>query len=134
MVVSYARPFSGNRESATTDSSRPDDYVTSLTTEERVWHDRVIMLRNRAFAHSDAAVAEVNLGKPGTTLPMPAMKDPRMAFTANEAEQVLSLARRLDTWHEDELKRLGTFGVVLHRSGTVTGQQIVAAGAVHMNN
>lgn len=61
LVVSYSRPFSGNRAGDGTQADLPASFLKSLTKEQRVVHDRILALRNQEFAHSDSERAEVRI-------------------------------------------------------------------------
>ncbi|CEJ48965.1 hypothetical protein Xkhy_05785 [Xanthomonas axonopodis pv. khayae] len=52
-IVAYARPFSGNEKHPETNPS-PSFSLRYLTNTERSLHARIIELRNKAVAHSDA--------------------------------------------------------------------------------
>ena len=59
-IVSYARPFSGNRNHEKAEATPPLSSL-NLTAEERVLHDRLCKIRNQAIAHSDF---EMNPSRP----------------------------------------------------------------------
>lgn len=61
-IVSYARLFASGRSTSTVPSCLPRGFRKRLTEERRALHDRMLVLRSREFAHSDAAVADVKVG------------------------------------------------------------------------
>lgn len=52
-IVSYARPFSENKDHPDTTSTPPFS-TRYLTDNERLLHQKMLTLRNKAIAHSDA--------------------------------------------------------------------------------
>ena len=55
LIVTYSRPFSGNKGSADTASDLPNRYLRDFSDRERALHSQVLNLRNRDHAHSDPA-------------------------------------------------------------------------------
>lgn len=52
-IIAYARPFSGNERGQDSPSDRNlDPAVVALDGEDRILHDRIITLRNKAVAHA----------------------------------------------------------------------------------
>lgn len=54
LVISYTRPFSGNKGSADVRKELPAGYLDVLSEEQRHLHEELIEIRNRDQAHSDA--------------------------------------------------------------------------------
>ena len=54
LVISYTRPFSGNKGSADVRKKLPSEYLDALPEEQRHLHEELIEIRNRDQAHSDA--------------------------------------------------------------------------------
>jgi hypothetical protein len=61
IIVTYARPFSVNRDRNNKRELADQKYVDALDSPNRTVHDRIINLRNRAFAHSDAEYHNVKV-------------------------------------------------------------------------
>jgi len=65
LVVSYSRPFSKNNPGSTFAATRSlsDAFVAKYlpNQDERDIHDKVLTLRDRQFAHSDADVFNINI-------------------------------------------------------------------------
>ena len=61
IVVSYSRPFSGNRDRSGERDAIDKKYVEALTKQNRTVHDRIVDLRNKVFAHSDASFHNVQI-------------------------------------------------------------------------
>ena len=62
LIVSYVRPFSGNRASPDVRKALPAEYLDVLSDEQRQLHDQLIELRNRDHAHSDPKGRSVSVG------------------------------------------------------------------------
>jgi hypothetical protein len=60
IVVSYARPFSGNRPARDVQRGLPS-FVDRLPAKRRALHDRLITLRHKQFAHSDPIAADLEV-------------------------------------------------------------------------
>jgi hypothetical protein len=61
LVVAYARPFSGNRGEDGSPDPLPERLLKQLTRQQLAVHSRVLELRDKEFAHSDAANASVRI-------------------------------------------------------------------------
>lgn len=62
LVVSYARPFVNSRgQSAVAERTVPGSLLRVLSSDQRVFHDYLIDVRNREVAHSDADAMELSL-------------------------------------------------------------------------
>jgi hypothetical protein len=63
IIVTYARPFTANRDRFGKRASSDTSFLTSaLSAERRGLHDRIVEHeRNQAFAHSDARPANLRL-------------------------------------------------------------------------
>lgn len=61
IIVTYARPFSVNRDRNNKRDPVDQRYVDALDSPNRSVHDRIINLRNKAFAHSDAEYHDVKV-------------------------------------------------------------------------
>ena len=54
LIVSYARPFSGNKGSPDVRKKLPPEYLDVLSDEQRKLHNYLVESRNQDHAHSDA--------------------------------------------------------------------------------
>lgn len=54
-VVSYARPFSGNRPQGNLD----DKYLKGISEKKKKLHEKIVDCRNKVFAHTDGELFEV---------------------------------------------------------------------------
>lgn len=61
IIVTYSRPFSGNRGRAKKRDPVDERYISALLPTERDVHDQIIDLRNSMFAHSDASAHNVQV-------------------------------------------------------------------------
>ena len=61
IVVTYSRPFSGNRDRYNNRDPADKSYLNGLGSHARAVHDRIVELRNKAFAHSDASYHDVQI-------------------------------------------------------------------------
>ena len=90
IVVTYARPFSGNRDREGRRDPVNANYVEALEEKARAIHDRIVELRNTAFAHSDAKHHDVQIhetkGDGLTTF----SHDPLVPLEKSEVEALLS--------------------------------------------
>jgi len=60
LVVSYARPFVNARgQSAVAERTVPGSLLRIYSSSERAFHDRLMEMRNREAAHSDADILEM---------------------------------------------------------------------------
>lgn len=90
IIVTYSRPFSGNR----TRHKKRDDinsiYLEKLNPQARALHNHIVEQRNVAFAHSDAAQHDVQISETDggglTTL----SHDPLMPLEMTEVVGLLS--------------------------------------------
>jgi hypothetical protein len=62
LIVSYVRPFSGNRGSPDVRKTLPAEYLDVLSDEQRQLHEQLIELRNRDHAHSDPQGRSASVG------------------------------------------------------------------------
>lgn len=62
IVVTYSRPFSGNRARDGQRDPIDEEYLQALDRHGCALHERMLELRNTAFAHSDAAFHNVQIG------------------------------------------------------------------------
>lgn len=88
IIVTYARPFSGNRDRDNKRDPADQRYVDALDSPNRSIHDRIINLRDKAFAHSDATYhnvkAELTKGGGISTL----ANDPLIPLERSEVEML----------------------------------------------
>ena len=62
LVVAYTRPFVMSRGNpAFADRTVPGTLLRVFTSNERAFHEHLVMMRNREVAHSDADLTEVSL-------------------------------------------------------------------------
>lgn len=60
LVVSYARPFVNTRgQSAVAEKTVPGSLLRVFSSSERAFHDRLMEMRNREAAHTDADILEM---------------------------------------------------------------------------
>jgi hypothetical protein len=64
IVVTYSRPFSGNRDRQNRRDPVDTRYLDVLDESSRAIHGRTVELRNRVFAHSDASFHKVQIESP----------------------------------------------------------------------
>lgn len=64
-IIAYTRPFSGNRAAEGVHGALPEGILDSLSAEQLALHRRLLTLRNKVLAHSDASEAtiEVQIGE-----------------------------------------------------------------------
>src|ERR1044071_849943 len=110
LVVSYARPFSGNRGAPDVTRDMPDELLSDLTPEQRRVHDHIVELRNKEFAHSDAERSDVNVfvGRwaDGRPLASPVSNVTRAPLRIDELRTLDTL---FEHWHVqiyDEMRRI----------------------------
>jgi hypothetical protein len=62
-VIAYTRPFGYNRGNGDHPMANrlPDSIKASLSPDEQAFHKRILCLRNKALAHSDACLINANL-------------------------------------------------------------------------
>jgi hypothetical protein len=114
IVVSYARPFSGNRSAEDVARRLPPAFIQALTGEELALHKRVLKLRNREFAHSDPDVSQVKVTvsavASGESLAMPLSNVPRQGLSIEELDRLDGLCAKLHMYlHDSMLKLQETF-------------------------
>ena len=116
MIVTYARPFSGNRADPLTAKSVRLSSLIRLTVAQRALHERIVELRNRAFAHADpdAWVVSHRTQPDGSVLPV--VQDPRVPMRRAEYAAVRDLASAVCTAISTHLVSQGIRGHVLERA------------------
>ncbi len=98
LVVSYWRPFSGNRDSTDVVANLPDTYLRVFTVEERKLHDRIGAYRDQDLAHSDAESRSIRVtvdelfDEPIAT---PIGRDPFVPLPVAEVRQLSRMIERL---------------------------------------
>lgn len=78
LIVSYGRPFSGNRASLDVQKMLPRRYLNSLSEDRLRLHKNLMEARNRDHAHSDPAGRDLTVGAAGTqgiVLAIPIMRN-----------------------------------------------------------
>lgn len=103
-VVSYARPFSGNYDTPhTTGNFRKEHLQTALDESDLELHNRLMDLRNRDFAHSDAEVKDLSIafrespdGKTSIPVSRNAMQPLSKRDTRHLREVLSKLMRKAD--------------------------------------
>ena len=58
-VVRYARPFSATQITSAIRTTLPDRFLEGVTGDLRAAHERILLIRNRVVAHSDADLNEI---------------------------------------------------------------------------
>ena len=103
-IIGYARPFSGNKP-----TDLPESYLKILSPEERNLHKRLLHLRDKYHAHSEADAIEVSaeiLDFLGEDLFMPRMYDPFEPLSSKELDQALIMIEKLTNKIRDEQNRI----------------------------
>jgi hypothetical protein len=59
LVVAYSRPFHDSNDGSKSKVSLRNSANTILDTPEQALHDKIIVMRDKTFAHSDAATHEI---------------------------------------------------------------------------
>jgi hypothetical protein len=101
MIIAYARPFSESKGDIPRFSFKMIDLKLSL--EERRLHERLLRLRNKAIAHSDAEMMrfaarphEIDLGDARTVVLVETIFDEGLAFVSLlECTKVIDLFRKI---------------------------------------
>jgi hypothetical protein len=115
MVVTYARPFSGNRSDPLTAGSVRLSTLIGLSPSQRALHDRLVSLRNRAFAHADPDEWRVtHRVQPNGSL-LPIVRDPRVPMRRAEYAAVRDLASLICGAISTYLVSQGISGYALER-------------------
>lgn len=124
-VISYSRPWSGNRDRLNKREILPESIFEDMNVSMRRGdetksrfpfnndlHERVVRLRNKVIAHSDGQQREFNVvveGKTANSVDTHAV-DPFVYFTVREANELLvntsSLRGQLGIYRRDSIKRL----------------------------
>jgi hypothetical protein len=98
LIVSYARPFSGNRSSPDVRRSLPAEYLDVLSDEQRRLHEQLVEARNRDHAHSDPQGRSVSVRVPKVgdgVLAIPLSRDASAPWPRESVEKVAELIARL---------------------------------------
>jgi hypothetical protein len=111
-IIAYARPFTRNYGAPSVARSISVDEVGTLTAFQRQLHEQLMTRRNRAYAHSDAEMAELTYDRDHPNGPVPRVSDPRIAFTNADAFNVRNLAQKLSTWCTSEAVALSGVYVI----------------------
>jgi hypothetical protein len=61
LIVSYSRPFTRNEAKESAIPSLPNRFLKSYDSFEMDLHNKILNLRNKAFAHSDADLFKIDL-------------------------------------------------------------------------
>lgn len=85
VVISYARPFTANRPYG----RLPARWATFNDPVQQTLHDELIDIRNRATAHSDAAVRQILIIPPGALLPLSSKEVARRSNFAISYDRLL---------------------------------------------
>ncbi|MCC7003564.1 MAG: hypothetical protein IT357_15510 [Gemmatimonadaceae bacterium] len=116
MIVTYARPFSGNKSDRLCAGRLRLESVVKLTPVQAALHDRIISLRNSAFAHGDPDQWVVtHRAQPDGSL-LPVVKDPRVPMRRAEYAAIRDLASLICTGISGHLGALGIRGYALERA------------------
>jgi hypothetical protein len=110
IVVSYARPFSGNKGAEDVASRLPRTFQDTLSSEQAALHRRLIGLRNREFAHSDPEVSQVTVtvgtAGGGEGMAMPVSNIPRQGLNEDELRALDGLCAALHDYLYTSILRL----------------------------
>lgn len=109
LIVSYVKPFSGNRGSADVRKSLPSEYIDILSDDHRRLHDQLIASRKCDHAHSDpkgrsVSVEVQKVGDGGLTIPRG--RDACAALSRDSVEEVAKLIQRLQAKLSEEHVRI----------------------------
>lgn len=98
-VVAYARPFTANRKGFrnNTAPSLERSAIETLSEDMRVLHEKLIALRNRVVAHSDADAKPTSY-RPGVNGPIFWGRAPDIIEEGIEVEKFSALAERMKRW------------------------------------
>jgi hypothetical protein len=95
LLVSYWRPFSASDADGQTARRLPSELLQGLSLEQRQLHDKIGVLRNKQFAHTDPEPAELevnwNLRDKGFRFPMPTSNVTRIGLTSAELAEFRTL-------------------------------------------
>ncbi|MCK5804720.1 MAG: hypothetical protein KAI66_17915 [Lentisphaeria bacterium] len=108
LIVSYWRPFSGNRESSDT-KGRLKGYKEVLTEAEGRLHRRIGNLRNQDHAHSDPLAHSVKvavLDLNGEALAMPIGRNTSVPIGRENTLQLRAMIEKLLDWISNELLKI----------------------------
>ena len=61
LIVSYSRPFTNNDGKLSAIPTLPKKLTSPFNTTEKELHEKILKLRNKAFAHSDADLFDIHL-------------------------------------------------------------------------
>ena len=109
LVVSYSRPFSGNRSLPGVASTLPNRFLEKLTEHERDLHERLIRLRNKEFAHSDPDSADVKVSMSsagGAPVAIPVSRVTRLDPAGNELDVLNRIFSKMLTAISVEMERI----------------------------
>ncbi len=107
-IVSYVRPFSGNRPAADVEARLPADFEARLSEKQRNLHKHLIQLRNREFAHSDPDVSDVKVSVREGSLAMPVSDVPRQELSDNDLKLLDTVCSELHLYLYDQIMTLQT--------------------------
>lgn len=105
-IVSYARPFSGNYSFEHTVGQLAEIHLNDLTEPPRAIHERMLRLRNRALAHTDADVRDLDvriidwMGKPTS---LPTSHNPFASLPADEWQRFLTVVGKIESSVSDAI-------------------------------
>lgn len=110
LIVSYGRPFSGNRAGEKVRASPPERFLRAFSSEELRLHQDLLQLRNREFAHSDpdpsAVEVDVLATREGLPTAMPMSNRVRIGLGEHELRILSHMITLLYGQIYDEMRRI----------------------------
>lgn len=94
LIVSYGRPFSGNRASRDVQKMLPKTYLDSLSEGQIRLHKQLMEARHRDYAHSDPLGRDLTVGATGTqgiVLAIPIMRNALAPWPRETVQRVRDL-------------------------------------------
>lgn len=109
LIVSYARPFSGNRASRDVQKSMPREFLDALTPDELALHCQLVRARNEDHAHSDPSsrqvlITELKVGDKSVMQPI--LRDASAPLPRQRTEDVAMLIAKVLSRLAAERERL----------------------------
>lgn len=122
LLVSYWRPFLASDADGQTAQHLPKKLLQGLSREQRQLHDKIGVLRNKQFAHTDPEPAELevnwNLRDKGFRFPVPTSNVTRIGLTLAELAEFRTLLAEVSKCMFEQYVALGE--VLLEDSHTST--------------
>lgn len=101
IIVTYSRPFSGNRDRARERDPVNERYIKALSPTEKDVHDQIISLRNSTFAHSDASTHNLQVTGNASKGLVTFSKDPLVPLKKEVVECLLANLQKFNEANEE---------------------------------